>query len=175
MEPSALSVRSQMAAASKRIGRLRRIDRAAVVVITLGGIAVVVAVLGILVFVASEAVPLFTSRHADAARRRPDRRPRCTPADAAALRAVGVDEYQKYCLHGRADRAVVFYRLDIGRARHRAAVPGLGRRDRHVVVAQRRRPLRRRRPQRRPRLADAGSLRPAVRGRGAQGPDHRGA
>ena len=55
----------QMAAASKRIGRLRRIDRAAVFVITLGGIAVVVAVLGILVFVASEAMPLFRDAQVD--------------------------------------------------------------------------------------------------------------
>ena len=53
------SVRARMAAAAKRIGRLKRIDRAAVFVITLGGVAVVVGVLGILLFIAAEAVPLF--------------------------------------------------------------------------------------------------------------------
>ena len=58
-EPPPSPSARQMAAASGRIARLRRIDRAAVVVITLGGIAVVAAVLGILVFVASEALPLF--------------------------------------------------------------------------------------------------------------------
>ncbi len=40
------SVRDRMAPPAKRIGRLKRIDRAAVFVITLGGIAVVVGVLG---------------------------------------------------------------------------------------------------------------------------------
>ena len=60
-----------MAAASKRIGRLRRIDRAAVIVITLGGIGVVAAVLGILVFVAGEAMPLFRPATLTAERIRP--------------------------------------------------------------------------------------------------------
>jgi phosphate transport system permease protein len=59
-EPGSV-VRREMAAASRRIARLKRIDRAAVSVITLGGIAVVVSVIGILVFIASEALPLFRS------------------------------------------------------------------------------------------------------------------
>jgi hypothetical protein len=50
-----ISIRSKMATASKRIARLKRIDRAAVFVITLGGLAVVVGVLGILVFIVAEA------------------------------------------------------------------------------------------------------------------------
>ena len=45
------AVRRQMAAAAGRIKRLKRIDRAAVGVITLGGIAVIVSVVGILVFI----------------------------------------------------------------------------------------------------------------------------
>ena len=48
-----------MAAASKRIARLKRVDRAAVFIITLGGLAVVVGVLGILLFIGAETVPLF--------------------------------------------------------------------------------------------------------------------
>ena len=48
-----------MAAAAGRIKRLKRIDRLAVGVITLGGMAVVVSVIGILVFIGAEAVPLF--------------------------------------------------------------------------------------------------------------------
>ena len=85
-----------MAAAARRIGRLKRIDRAAVVIITLGGIAVVVCVLGILLFIAAEAVPLLPAaatcsarwnrRLADAQRRR----------EAPALGGAGVDEYQRY-------------------------------------------------------------------------------
>jgi len=125
MEPAALSVRNQMAAASKRIGRLRRVDRAAVVVITLGGLAVVVAVLGILVFVASEALPLFTSATL---------RPRgniqistaLSPTNASSLRAVGVDEYQKYLYTVEPSGSVVFSRLDSGERATDVAVPGLG-------------------------------------------------
>ena len=49
------SVRAKMASATRRIARLKRIDRAAVFVITLGGLSVVVGVLGILVFIAAEA------------------------------------------------------------------------------------------------------------------------
>ena len=56
-----ISIRSKMATASKRIARLKRIDRAAVFVITLGGLSVVVGVLGILVFIAAEALPMFRS------------------------------------------------------------------------------------------------------------------
>ena len=48
-----------MAAAAGRIKRLKRIDRVAVGVITFGGIAVILSVIGILVFIGAEAVPLF--------------------------------------------------------------------------------------------------------------------
>ena len=44
---------------TRRTARLRHIDRVAVAVITLGGISVVLAVLGILVFIGAEALPLF--------------------------------------------------------------------------------------------------------------------
>ncbi len=102
-----------MAAAAKRIGRLKRIDRAAVVLITLGGVAVVVAVLGILVFIASEAVPLFTP-----ASLLPRGETRVatgiSPANAGSLRAVGVDEYRKYLFTVEPAGSVVFYRFDSG-------------------------------------------------------------
>jgi phosphate transport system permease protein len=124
MESSALSVRNQMAAASKRIGRLRRVDRAAVVVITLGGLAVVVAVLGILVFVAVEALPLFTSATLTP-RGNIQIATALSPANASALRAVGVDEYQKYVFTVEPAGSVVFYRLDSGARATEAAVPGL--------------------------------------------------
>ena len=47
-----------MAAASKRIARLKRIDRAAVFIITLGGLAVVVGVLEELPFICPVAVAI---------------------------------------------------------------------------------------------------------------------
>ena len=55
------AVRRQMAAAARRIRRLKRIDRLAVGVITFGGIAVVLSVIGIIVFIGAEAIPLFRS------------------------------------------------------------------------------------------------------------------
>jgi phosphate transport system permease protein len=58
------AVRRQMAAATSRIRRLKQIDRAAVGVITFGGIAVVLSVVGILVFIAAEALPLFRGARA---------------------------------------------------------------------------------------------------------------
>jgi phosphate transport system permease protein len=125
MEPSVLSVRTQMAAASKRIGRLRRVDRAAVVIITLGGLAVVVAVLGILVFVASEALPLFSSATLTP-RGEIQISTALSPANASSLRAVGVDEYQKYIFTVEPTGSVVFYRLDSGARATEIAVPGLG-------------------------------------------------
>ena len=173
--PATLSVRSQMAAASKRIGRLRRIDRAAVFLITLGGIAVVVAVLGILVFVAGEAMPLFTARQARHRVASSGSRPRCGRGQRRTLRAVGVDEYRKYLYTVEPAGVVAFYRLDIGqRVRSAVPVPGLRRRDGHLLIAQRARPLCRRGAERRARVVDAGALPAAVRRGGAQGYLDRG-
>ena len=102
-----------MADASKRIGRLRQIDRLAVIVISLGGIGVVVAVLGILVFIAGEAIPLF--RAATLTPQGQVRVPTAlTPAAAGSLRAVGADEYQKYLYTVEPSGVVAFYRLDTG-------------------------------------------------------------
>ena len=103
------SVRSRMAAASARIRRVRRLDRAAVLVITLGGFAVVLSVLGILVFIAIEAIPLF-------------RPARLTPAPAVSLdtdlgagtpglRAIGIDEYRHYLFTIEPDARIIFYQL----------------------------------------------------------------
>jgi phosphate transport system permease protein len=124
-EVAAVSIRSRMADASKRIGRLRRIDRAAVFVITLGGIAVVVAVLGILVFVASEAVPLFSAATVEP-QGRTTIPTAIRPADVAALRAVGIDEYRKYLYTVEPTGAVVFFKLESGERAVEFPVPGLG-------------------------------------------------
>ena len=87
-------VRRQMAAAEGRIKRLKRVDRVAVGVITFGGIAVILSVIGILIFIGAEAVPLFrpssstfkgTLRPADSVAR--------APMDRWAL---GSDDFDRY-------------------------------------------------------------------------------
>ena len=115
-----------MAAATQRIGRLKRIDRAAVFIITLGGIAVVVGVLGILVFIASGSLPLFRSAHADAEAAPSTLAGRSRRPTASCAR-VGVDEYRKYLFTVEPDARVVFYRARTGRAsRSEFPFPGLG-------------------------------------------------
>ena len=55
MAVGTLGIRERVAGASAQIRRLKRIDRAAVVVITLGGLGIVASVLGIIVFILAEA------------------------------------------------------------------------------------------------------------------------
>ena len=112
-----------MAAATRRIARLKRIDRAAVFVITLGGLGVVVGVLGILLFIAAEAVPLFLP-----ARLAPGAEVPLSTAmtsSAPGLRGLGVDEYRTYLFTVEPDARIVFYSLVDGRAAHEFPVPGL--------------------------------------------------
>ena len=85
-----------MAAAARRIGRLKRVDRAAVGFITVGGIAVIVAVVGILVFIAAEAVPLLYPATLKLAGHVPIVGARA-PGTALRILTVGVDEYRAYC------------------------------------------------------------------------------
>lgn len=118
------NVRNQMAAARRRIGRLKRIDRAAVVAITLGGIAVVVCVFGILVFIAAEAAPLFRSSTATrmASVRLSDEPSESIPAVA---RVVGADEYQRYLYTVDPAGRLVFHDTTTGAVAHTLQVPGL--------------------------------------------------
>jgi phosphate transport system permease protein len=112
-----------MAAAAKRIGRLKRLDRAAVFVITLGGLGVVVGVLGILLFIAGEAIPLFSQ-----ARLTPSAEvllPASVAADLSAWRGAGVDEYRRYLSVVESDARIVFYDLQTGRLARSLPVPGL--------------------------------------------------
>jgi phosphate transport system permease protein len=120
--PSA--VRERMAAAAARITRLKRIDRAAVGIITLGGIGIIVAVLGILVFIGAEAVPLFrparvapTTRVAVATA--------LTPATAGTMQGVGTDEYRRYLYTVEPDGRVVFRSGSTGAEAQAFPVPGL--------------------------------------------------
>jgi phosphate transport system permease protein len=106
------AVRRQMAAAAGRIKRLKRIDRVAVGVITLGGVAVILSVIGILVFIGAEAVPLFrpasstlkgTLRIADAVAR--------APMDRWAL---GSDDFDRYVYTVEPAGRVLFFNRETG-------------------------------------------------------------
>jgi phosphate transport system permease protein len=103
------SVRSKMAAAARRIARLKRIDRAAVFIITLGGLSVVVGVFGILVFIGAEAVPLFRSAQVTPAAAVPVPT-KLSPANPG-LRALGVDEYRRYLYTIEPDARILFHPL----------------------------------------------------------------
>ncbi|MCX6538197.1 MAG: ABC transporter permease subunit [Acidobacteria bacterium] len=125
MDASIPSVRARMAGAARRIGRLKRIDRAAVGVITLGGVSVIIAVLGILVFIAAQAVPLFKpATLSTSGQVRLDSRPYAV--GAASLPVFGTDEYRKYIYTVEPDGRLVFYRYDSGAAARELPVPGLG-------------------------------------------------
>ena len=102
-----------MAAASRSIRRLRQIDRAAVAVIALGGIAVVASVLGILVFVVSEALPLFKAASVESRGSVPVAGA-ASAAASSALRAIGTDEYVRYLYTLEPAGVVAFTRLDSG-------------------------------------------------------------
>src|SRR5687768_163870 len=76
---------------ARRNRRLKRIDRAAVAIITAGGIAVVLAVFGILVFIAAEAVPLFRS-----ATMAPAGGPLSPRGGSPVPGVLGTDEYERF-------------------------------------------------------------------------------
>jgi len=112
-----------MAAATRRIGRLKRIDRAAVFLITAGGMAVVVGVLGILFFIAAEAIPLFRAARLTAPQRI-DLSTGLTDA-TQGLRAIGVDEYRTYLFTIEPDAHVLFRKLTDGTPALDLPVPGV--------------------------------------------------
>jgi hypothetical protein len=55
------SVREQVAASTRRLAGVKRADKVSAAVIRLGGVGIVVAVLGILVFILGETAPLFVA------------------------------------------------------------------------------------------------------------------
>jgi phosphate transport system permease protein len=116
-------VRRQMAAAAGRIKRLKRVDRVAVGVITFGGIAVILSVIGILVFIGAEAVPLFrpasstlkgTLRPADSVAR--------APMDRWAL---GSDDFDRYLYTLEPSGRVIFLNRETGAPEHTVSPPSL--------------------------------------------------
>jgi phosphate transport system permease protein len=111
-----------MASAARRIARLKRIDRAAVFVITLGGLAVVVGVLGILVFIAAEALPMF--RAASVTARPAVALSPAMPSDSS-FRGAAVDEYRRYIFSVTPDARVVFRNTTDGQLAQEFPMPGL--------------------------------------------------
>ncbi|MDQ3171441.1 MAG: ABC transporter permease subunit [Acidobacteriota bacterium] len=112
-----------MAAASRSIRRLRQIDRAAVAIIALGGISVVASVLGILVFIVSEALPLFKPASVESRGSVPVRTG-VSAAASSAFRATGTDEYVRYLYTVEPAGVVGFTRLDSGARALEAPVAG---------------------------------------------------
>ena len=112
MASTALRVRERIVEASKRIGRVKRIDRAASALVTFGGIFIIISVLFIFLFIAAETLPLFRSASAEKL---------ATPTlggagslQGSSALAIGIDEYQKYVYQILPDAKVAFYRADNG-------------------------------------------------------------
>ena len=126
------SVRRQMAGAASRIKRLKRIDRAAVGVITCGGIAVVLSVVGILVFIGAEAVPLFKSASTNLVGT--FRLAESSAPSPLERRALGSDEFGRYVYTVEPGGKVAFFNRGSGARELEVSPPSLARRDRRRLL-----------------------------------------
>jgi phosphate transport system permease protein len=115
-------VRRQMAAARRRIRRLKQIDRVAVGIITLGGIAVIISVIGILVFIGAEALPLFRAPHASL---HSTFRPAGTVAAGSSAHVLGIDESGRHAYDVTPAGALTFFAPDTGAQALELAPPTL--------------------------------------------------
>ncbi len=123
MASTTLRVRERIVAASKRIGRVKLIDRAASAVIVSGGIFIIISVLFIFLFIAAETLPLFRSATAE-------KLATLTLGGAGSLQAsgalaIGIDEYQRYVYQILPDAKVAFYRADNGALHLEIPIAGL--------------------------------------------------
>ena len=123
LEHGESAVRRQMAAASRRIGRLKKIDRAAVGIITLGGIAVIVSVIGILVFIGAEALPLFKA--ARAAHMGAMQLHGTVAPGSPAHAVLGVDESSQYVYDVTPSGTLTFFATNTGKPAFDLAPPTL--------------------------------------------------
>ncbi|MFN8094909.1 MAG: ABC transporter permease subunit [Vicinamibacteria bacterium] len=121
MTTASLGVRERMAAASKRIARVKRLDRAATAFISFGGLFIILSVLFIFVFIFAEAVPLFRGAKSE----RLGSFSLASPAGGGAALAFGLDEYQRYLYDVTADGRVLFFRLQDGALHREVPFPGL--------------------------------------------------
>jgi len=123
MATASLGVRERMAAASKRIARVKFLDRVATWVISFGGVFIILSVLFIFVFIFAEALPLFRGAKGE----RLATLSLASAADAAhtAPLAVGVDEYQRYLYDVTPDARVLFFRVQDGALHREMPIAGL--------------------------------------------------
>jgi phosphate transport system permease protein len=134
MATASLGVRERMAAASKRIARVKIVDRAATGIITFGGVFIILSVLFIFVFIFGEAVPLFRGASAERLGVLTLAAPGADSAHSTPL-AVGTDEYRRYIYDVTPDGRVVFFRAEDCALRRELPVPGLA--GRSVTAASR--------------------------------------
>jgi phosphate transport system permease protein len=126
MATATIGVRERMARASKRIARVKLLDRTATGVITAGGIFIIVCVLFIFVFVFGEAAPLFRPAKAE---KLGVLTSLATTAVGAGpeqpFAALGVDEHQRYLYEVTPRATVVFFRLPLGTRDKELPIVGL--------------------------------------------------
>ena len=127
MASAAASIRERVMAAGARIKRVKRVDRLATVVITLGGIFIVVGVSFIFLFIFGQTLPLFRSAGGRAAGVLTLAAP---PAGAAAAAAgaplaLGIDEYQMYLYELLPDGRLAFFKAADGSFAREFPLPAL--------------------------------------------------
>lgn len=148
------NIRARVLARGARIARVKRVDRAATGIITLGGAFIIVSVLFIFLFILGEALPLFRgaqgrfagvltlapvptpepvatptasplpARPAAAAAQAPSAPP-AAPLPVAPALAHGIDEYQLYVYQVLPDARVVLFRLRDGQVARSFSFAGL--------------------------------------------------
>jgi phosphate transport system permease protein len=124
MATASIGVRERMAAASKRIARVKLVDRGATGVITFGGIFIILSVLFIFVFIFAEAMPLFRGAKGERLGRVSLGGVRGGSPHGTPL-AFGADEYQKYLYEVTPDAHVVVFRLADGTTHRKMPFPGV--------------------------------------------------
>ena len=130
---SATSVRDRVLQATARIKRVKAIDRLATVVITLGGVFIIVSVLFIFLFIFGQAAPLFRSAEGRSLGIAPlAQLPQADVVPAAVLASetakpllIGVDEYQMYLYQLLADGRFAFFKAKDGSFAKIVEVPSL--------------------------------------------------
>ena len=124
MATATIGVRERMAAASKRIARVKLVDRGATGVITFGGIFIILSVIFIFVFIFAEAMPLFRGAKGERLGKISLAGVRGGTPHGAPL-AFGVDEYQKYLYEITPDAHLVVFRLADGATHREMPLPGI--------------------------------------------------